>query len=90
MFDTFLDTKPTNMPQLVKGKNTLTVTSNFHLNQEIIEVCHSLSKVSLALSKLYDSQAYEQFTLSLKVNPNISLELLLLETINLSYIESCV
>jgi hypothetical protein len=90
VFDTFLDTKPTNKPHSIKNNKALTVTSNFHLNQETIEVCHSLSKVSLALSKLYDSQAYERFVLSLKINPNIPLELLLLETINLGYIEGCI
>jgi hypothetical protein len=78
-----------NKSQLIKNKKALTVTSNLHLNQETIEVCHSLSKVSLALSKLYDSQAYERFVLSLKINPTIPLELLPLETINLGYIESC-
>jgi hypothetical protein len=87
--DAFLQTKSNDTKQSVKSKSQLCLTQNCHLNQEVVDVCYSLSKVNLALGKLQDSHTFDKFILSLKLQTHTPLELLLTEIADLNYREGC-
>lgn len=89
LFDAFLQTKSNDTKQSAKSKSQLTLTQNCHLNQEVVNVCYSLSKVNLALGKLQDSHTFDKFILSLKLQTHTPLELLLTEIADLNYREGC-
>ena len=66
------------------NQTILTLDQNYSLSSEAIALSHSLSKVNFALSKLYDSERFDNILNSLMLRNcvNIDFNFLLYEFLN--------